>query len=514
MRDQTTMRTLFERIKDPGADQDWFLFAGSVVSIIHGTAFRILGDVNHADDVTQEVLLQIRHSIDSFKMPDKNPEVQEDFIRAWIIRITTNLAINFLREQSARRRREQTWGEMDERRRMVEPPSISSDEPNDTEQLTQVRKVLHALPAQQREPLLLRFFSNMSYDQIASALGCTEAAARKRVFRSIESIRANLQVTAGIAAPALLGLLERLSVQPTPTPSPLSTEFLRTLVASGPAKTSTWMGLTRMGWLIGGTVMTLTCGTGIVVLLQNPAEKTTSPSSAEQIAEKSATSASVTYFNPYSTWYTQGIYASDRVRPIFAAADSIPQLSPAWARALRTWDRPDLPASFSLETLFADGRLEVRPSASTPAIAVLPLLLLPDPPPTVFSIHFAIDCGNDSKAIATNYQFFLVEPTVQDPHQLAKKAFSRLPLPFRPAAALNQNLQRPRFESSTTFLHVGNNGSGQPVFECKSGLRDQPSYQIDWVAGRHLWLVAQSKHSFFISQVRYRLGSLPRVESP
>jgi RNA polymerase sigma-70 factor (ECF subfamily) len=52
---------------------------------------------------------------------------------------------------------------------------------------------LEALPGEQREAVALRVIHERSYDEVALALGCTEATARQRVFRGLRSMRERLQ---------------------------------------------------------------------------------------------------------------------------------------------------------------------------------------------------------------------------------------------------------------------------------------------------------------------------------
>lgn len=55
-----------------------------------------------------------------------------------------------------------------------------------------VDQALGALPAKQREAVLLRFEQELSYEEIASVAGCPEATARTRVFHGMRELRSLL----------------------------------------------------------------------------------------------------------------------------------------------------------------------------------------------------------------------------------------------------------------------------------------------------------------------------------
>lgn len=142
---------------------------------IQGLAFAILRDYQLAQDVSQEVLLravsgEARHG---------------RVLRAWLAAVTRNLSVSVLRERDRRESREQRAARPDEAAAVRNPMEILEAH----ESLT---KAIHALPADAREIVLLRFFENLDFPAIAQRLGIREDAARVRLHRALGALRGAL----------------------------------------------------------------------------------------------------------------------------------------------------------------------------------------------------------------------------------------------------------------------------------------------------------------------------------
>ncbi|GAA2826830.1 RNA polymerase sigma-70 factor [Kribbella solani] len=142
--------------------------------VLVGAAYRVVGSVSDAEDVVQEAWLRwsaIEH--DDIRDP-----------RAYLIRITTRLALNRLREQKARR--EQYVGPW-----LPEPISAleSPDDPAAAVELADsvsmaMLVVLETLSPLERATFVLREVFDLPYDEIAETLGRSEAAVRQLAHRA------------------------------------------------------------------------------------------------------------------------------------------------------------------------------------------------------------------------------------------------------------------------------------------------------------------------------------------
>jgi RNA polymerase sigma-70 factor (TIGR02957 family) len=141
-------------------------------------AYRMLGSVAEAEDIVQDVWLRWhgadRHDID-------NPE-------AWLVSVTTRMSIDRLR--AAKVQREHYTG-------IWLPEPLMTDSPATPEEMTERADdvsvafllLLERLSPEARAAFLLREVFDADYDEVADAIGKTEAACRQLVSRAKAQLR-------------------------------------------------------------------------------------------------------------------------------------------------------------------------------------------------------------------------------------------------------------------------------------------------------------------------------------
>ncbi len=151
--------------------------------VVYGTALRKLGgDRAAAQDVTQEVFTLLARKAD---------RLGSVVLGGWLYRQACRRAANHVRAEIRRKRREVLAMEA-----MVSAPS------NDALDTRFLDDALVALPAKDRDALVLRFFEGKDFKLLGSTLGLSEEAARKRVARALERLAGNLK-RKGVAAGAI-----------------------------------------------------------------------------------------------------------------------------------------------------------------------------------------------------------------------------------------------------------------------------------------------------------------------
>jgi len=146
-------------------------------SVLVGAAYRVVGSVSDAEDVVQEAWLRWT-GVDHDEVRDT---------RAYLIRITTRLALNRLREQKARR--EQYVGPW------LPEPLATDDDPEAAVELADsvsmaMLVVLETLSPLERATFVLREVFDLPYDEIADTLGRSEPAVRQLAHRAREHVQA------------------------------------------------------------------------------------------------------------------------------------------------------------------------------------------------------------------------------------------------------------------------------------------------------------------------------------
>lgn len=135
-------------------------------SLVYGTACRKLGNAGEAEEVTQAVFVALAKKA-PFLCHRAN-------LAGWLHQTTLLECRQHLRTELRRRRREQTAMQLNE----LSPP-------NEPALAAELDDALLELSEKDRQPLLLRFFENLSLREVSHALSIREDAAQKRVSKSL-----------------------------------------------------------------------------------------------------------------------------------------------------------------------------------------------------------------------------------------------------------------------------------------------------------------------------------------
>jgi RNA polymerase sigma-70 factor (ECF subfamily) len=149
-------------------------------------ALRVLGDRDEALDAVQEAYLQAYRAFHTFR-GDAQPYT-------WLCRITLNECARRGRKKTARRTREVDLEIL--RERGAEPsgeaPGHEAVERGRTADL--VREVVEHLPSPYREAVILRYYEDMSYEEIANVSGCSLGTVKSRLARAHAKLESRLPV--------------------------------------------------------------------------------------------------------------------------------------------------------------------------------------------------------------------------------------------------------------------------------------------------------------------------------
>ncbi|MGC4939103.1 RNA polymerase sigma-70 factor [Kribbella sp. DT2] len=149
-------------------------------AVLVGAAYRVVGSVTDAEDVVQETWLR-------WSDADRS-EVRE--VRAYLIRITTRLALNRLRQQKSRR--ENYVGPW------LPEPIVATPDEQDPAAIAEVADsvsmamlvVLETLSPLERAAFVLREVFDLPFSEIGDTLGRSESAVRQLAHRAREHVHA------------------------------------------------------------------------------------------------------------------------------------------------------------------------------------------------------------------------------------------------------------------------------------------------------------------------------------
>ena len=152
---------------------------------VHNLCYRMLGDSHLAEDAAQETFLR------AFRAQDRYDPTRS--VRTWLLSIAAHHCIDELR-----RRALLTW--LPIRENPVLDPSLGPEASLvQREAEVEVRRLLEGLKPEERAAIVLRYWHDMSVEEIAEAMNASAHAVRTRLYH------ARRRLAASGAAPASEG---------------------------------------------------------------------------------------------------------------------------------------------------------------------------------------------------------------------------------------------------------------------------------------------------------------------
>jgi len=155
-------------------------------SFVYATCLRVLGDSARAEDVCQEAF---------FRLMSRPHDVNHN-VGAWLHRTATHLALDALRSDSARRRRE-----------IVYTRDCNREASTWAELSPAVDQAMSELPDELRSLLVRHFLLGQSQAQLATDCEQSPATISRRVRQGLEELRQRLRLKGIYALPATLAAL-------------------------------------------------------------------------------------------------------------------------------------------------------------------------------------------------------------------------------------------------------------------------------------------------------------------
>ena len=158
-----------------GSQDSFGRLIGVYQSPVFNLAYRMLGNADEAEQAAQEAFIRAWTRLDSYKPAHK--------FSTWLLSITSNYCIDLLRK-----RRTQLLS-LDGP--LPAHPALMSERSSGPEaqaaigeQQEIVQELLQSLPDDYRQTVVLRYWYDMSYDEIAEVMDTTVSAIKSRLFRA------------------------------------------------------------------------------------------------------------------------------------------------------------------------------------------------------------------------------------------------------------------------------------------------------------------------------------------
>ena len=253
---------LLRQYADQGSEEAFAELVRRHLSLVYHAALRQTGgDAHRAQDVAQEVFTGLARKARSL--------AQRPTLAGWLHTSTRYAALQSLRTERRRQTREQEIFAMTD---SIQPDSSAAD----WERLKPVvDEALHALNERDREAVLLRYFEGRPFAEVGAKLSVTEDAARVRIDRALDKLRATLArhgVTSTAAALALALAGQAGAAVPTGLAATVTSGALVAGVA--PAAIFAFMNLTNIKIALAIGVASAGAATVVVQHQENQALRT------------------------------------------------------------------------------------------------------------------------------------------------------------------------------------------------------------------------------------------------
>ncbi len=161
---------------------------------VYNLAYRMLNNSGEAEEAAQEAFIRAWTKLDMYDPKRK--------FSTWLLSITSNYCIDQIRKRRA------LLLSIDEP--LPPHPALTSDKAQgpeaqmaSSEQQDLVQRLLQELPEEYRTAVILRYWQEMSYEEIAETTGSTVSAIKSRLFRARKQL-AEISIEKGIMPTAVM----------------------------------------------------------------------------------------------------------------------------------------------------------------------------------------------------------------------------------------------------------------------------------------------------------------------
>jgi RNA polymerase sigma-70 factor (ECF subfamily) len=158
-----------------GDEREFMLLLQPLLPAAHRLAVGMLRSQADAEDAVQNALLNAWRSFGRAR--------RDSDLRPWLLTIVAN--------ECRHQRRSRWWSVIKGLGRFDEP---SSSQPGE-DAAADLRRALYHLPHDQKLVVILRYYVDLSFEEVAQTLGISTKAAKSRTYRALERLRLSPEVS-------------------------------------------------------------------------------------------------------------------------------------------------------------------------------------------------------------------------------------------------------------------------------------------------------------------------------
>jgi RNA polymerase sigma-70 factor (ECF subfamily) len=155
-------------------------FVRKYQSFVFSIALRYVQNYDDADDIAQEVFIKVIQSIDTYR--------GDSSLKTWLYRITVNHSISYIRKQKIKGffglKSKDTIDELELIDRQPHPDKLLEHKELNEKFINSLAK----LPEKQRETFALRYFDDLTYEQISNMLNVSVGGLKANYFHAVQKL--------------------------------------------------------------------------------------------------------------------------------------------------------------------------------------------------------------------------------------------------------------------------------------------------------------------------------------
>jgi len=177
-------KLLLEKCRD-GDIQAFELLISAYQKRAFNIAYRILENIDDANDATQEALIKVYRSIKDFK--------GDSSFSTWLFRIVTNVSLDQLRSKKRRQvyyiDKEIVVEDDTLTMEIADYSNVPEDVVDKKEAISQVHRAINLLSEEHKVMIVLRDIQGFSYEEISRLTDCSIGTVKSRINRARLSLK-------------------------------------------------------------------------------------------------------------------------------------------------------------------------------------------------------------------------------------------------------------------------------------------------------------------------------------
>lgn len=157
--------------------------------LVVNTCFGIVHSTEDAEDIAQEVFIEVFRSVQKFRADSK--------LSTWLYRIAVNRSLNFVRDNKKRRWFQSFDETVKEKLALHERiKNTKTDQPGfqleNTERATLLHEAIDSLPENQKVAFTLSKYEDLSYQEISAVMDLSVSSVESLIFRAKKNLQKKL----------------------------------------------------------------------------------------------------------------------------------------------------------------------------------------------------------------------------------------------------------------------------------------------------------------------------------